>query len=671
MPKQKSSSSPDGRDDQKSPLSEGRRALSSPKTTRAKTARARTPQSTNASKGDQTGEGNNGTKKAKPSDGLRETMDSIVIAFVLAFLFRTFEAEAFVIPTGSMAPTLYGRHKDVDCEQCGFEFEVGASDELDRDNGSYYGPGRLNTAYCPNCRYENEVRNLPVYKGDRILVNKFPFEMSDPERFDVIVFKYPEQPGTNYIKRLIGLPGESIKIERGNIYARKSEEEKWNILRKQNPDKQRALQIPVYDDNHPPLGLLQHGFPERFAAMNRTGERNNGLAGWTNADNGWEADTQKRRYAISASKTQGKKAAWLRYRHMIPRDGDWDTVLRGTPELLLVEPVKPSLISDFCGYNTYTNAYSAVAEFGSFWVGDLTVSFQAYLEDVTDQSRLLIDLNEGVRNYHCTIQPSTGIATLSYFDSSLNPDDPEEVILGSQETPMKSGGNYQVTFANVDNRLCLWINNRLIDFGEAAEYKDTESKGPTDGDLTPIGIGTRHLSAEITDLQIDRDIYYRAEQLPESREYHGHDNPDRIPDGGQVLHEHRRQGMLNSKLSDPAKWRGSYDSDSRVAIFPALADDEYFVLGDNSPRSQDSRIWSNHNRRAPRRHAVPRSALVGKAFYIYWPHGVPFGNDGKGFPILYHKTVEGQHPTVNNQPDPYPSFVLPFYPQVTRMQRIR
>ena len=45
----------------------------------------------------------------------RETVESLVIAFTLALLFRAFEAEAFVIPTGSMAPTLMGRHKDLDC----------------------------------------------------------------------------------------------------------------------------------------------------------------------------------------------------------------------------------------------------------------------------------------------------------------------------------------------------------------------------------------------------------------------------------------------------------------------------------------------------------------------------------------------------------------------------
>ena len=60
---------------------------------------------------------------------MRETVESIVIAFVLAFLFRTFEAEAFVIPTGSMAPTLMGRHKDVDCPKCGYRYQVSASEE--------------------------------------------------------------------------------------------------------------------------------------------------------------------------------------------------------------------------------------------------------------------------------------------------------------------------------------------------------------------------------------------------------------------------------------------------------------------------------------------------------------------------------------------------------------
>ena len=59
-------------------------------------------------------------KKDKPADGgWRETVESVAMAIILALLFRGFVAEAFVIPTGSMAPTLMGRHKDVKCPECG------------------------------------------------------------------------------------------------------------------------------------------------------------------------------------------------------------------------------------------------------------------------------------------------------------------------------------------------------------------------------------------------------------------------------------------------------------------------------------------------------------------------------------------------------------------------
>ena len=60
-------------------------------------------------------------------DSMRETLESIAVAFILAFLFRTFVAEAFVIPTGSMATTLMGRHKDIECPNCKFRYETSAS----------------------------------------------------------------------------------------------------------------------------------------------------------------------------------------------------------------------------------------------------------------------------------------------------------------------------------------------------------------------------------------------------------------------------------------------------------------------------------------------------------------------------------------------------------------
>ena len=66
-----------------------------------------------------------------PNHALRETVESIALAVILAFLFRAFVAEAFVIPTGSMAPTLMGQHKDVQCPECGYWYQAGASIEID------------------------------------------------------------------------------------------------------------------------------------------------------------------------------------------------------------------------------------------------------------------------------------------------------------------------------------------------------------------------------------------------------------------------------------------------------------------------------------------------------------------------------------------------------------
>ncbi len=126
---------------------------------------------------------------------IRETIESVAIAFVLAFLFRTFEAEAFVIPTGSMAPTLMGRHKDVRCKICDYPYQVSASEEVTREGQSKTNNDQIASCTCPMCRYTMEIdgRNpAPSYSGDRIIVNKFSYQFDDPKRWDVIVFYYPE-----------------------------------------------------------------------------------------------------------------------------------------------------------------------------------------------------------------------------------------------------------------------------------------------------------------------------------------------------------------------------------------------------------------------------------------------------------------------------------------------
>ena len=55
-------------------------------------------------------------------------------------------------------------------------------------------------------------------EGDRILVNKFIYRFTQPKRGDVIVFIYPEDKSKDFIKRLVGLPGDVVEIKGGSIY---------------------------------------------------------------------------------------------------------------------------------------------------------------------------------------------------------------------------------------------------------------------------------------------------------------------------------------------------------------------------------------------------------------------------------------------------------------------
>lgn len=58
-----------------------------------------------------------------------------------------------------------------------------------------------------------------IHDGDSLIVDKITYRFGDPERFDIIVFPFEYQQDTYYIKRIIGLPGESVRIdEDGNIY---------------------------------------------------------------------------------------------------------------------------------------------------------------------------------------------------------------------------------------------------------------------------------------------------------------------------------------------------------------------------------------------------------------------------------------------------------------------
>ncbi|MEX0979099.1 MAG: signal peptidase I, partial [Pirellulales bacterium] len=208
------------------------------------------------------------------SRGMRETIESIAIALALAFLFKTFEAEAFVIPTGSMAPTLMGRHKDVACPQCGYPYSASGSDEADHNGNERLDPGtQVVATTCPLCRFamsvdplaeENRGRDSsPSYSGDRIWVSKVPYHFSEPRRFDVIVFRYPLEAETYYIKRLVGLPGETVRIRHGDLFVKQQGESEFSIVRKP-PDKLLAMAQIVHDSDYVGQELVDRKWPARW-----------------------------------------------------------------------------------------------------------------------------------------------------------------------------------------------------------------------------------------------------------------------------------------------------------------------------------------------------------------------------------------------------------------------
>ncbi len=448
-----------------------------------------------------------------PTDGwertIRESIESVVVAFVLAFLFRTFEAEAFVIPTGSMAPTLQGRHKDLVCPECGLGYRVGASGEVDdeiqgmqnRLRDPRLEPGErdalrrkikgkeLVEGTCPNCRFPMEIdpdssegRKWPAYNGDRILVAKFPYDFADPKRWDVVVFRYPGNGQMNYIKRLVGLPRETVMIEQGDIHVKKADQPQFEIVHKP-ASKVWAMAQLVYNNDYVVDTLTTAGWPLRWQPMGPAGAQ------------AWESSDGGRSYAIAAGEEEG----WIRYQHFTPNDHDWQELER---QGHFARTPLPHLITDFYAYNTgeQRDRLGDGGNAGLHWVGDLML--EATLETHGEQGTVALDLVKGGRHFRCNFELASGQASLSI--------DGVPGFAPQAQTALRGAGSHRVAFANVDQQLLLWVDGRLAKFSVPTTYDDLENDLPTVDDLAPAGIAARGAAIKAEHLLLKRDVYYIA-----------------------------------------------------------------------------------------------------------------------------------------------------------------
>jgi hypothetical protein len=102
-------------------------------------------------------------KPVEVKDTFRELIETIVFVVVLVLMLKTFLAEAFVIPTGSMADTLLGYHYKVRCEECGKDNLVNASSEAEAPPG--FRVPLITKSQCQNCGHLNTLRNPEQLRG--------------------------------------------------------------------------------------------------------------------------------------------------------------------------------------------------------------------------------------------------------------------------------------------------------------------------------------------------------------------------------------------------------------------------------------------------------------------------------------------------------------------------
>ncbi|MEC9373490.1 MAG: S26 family signal peptidase [Planctomycetota bacterium] len=479
----------------------------------------------------------------QPEESVKQTVILVIVALIIAFIFRSFLVEPFVIPTGSMAPTLLGAHTLQRNDANGNAWTVNVWDE-------------------PTVAVHDPVTHLPIDRpsqriraGDRILVLKHLYALREPRRWEVVVFKNPEGAGENFIKRLVGLPNEEVWVVDGDIFAREIEDDgsasqRWTIRRK---------------PGHLQSSLWSTIFSSEWTPADPPADWQSPWIG-----DGWIRDGATRSF-------DSARPAYLSW-----DDVSWDDD---------GEAVWP--IDDWVAYNDDpANRFLRKR----FPTSDLRM--RAGVEPFAASLSISALLQTRGHHFEGLIGADGAITLRMRADQSDdNAEQPWRVLAESRIDPLEPGKVANIAFAHVDQALELWVDGERV---ARAEY-DWTAEDRLDRSLLESAEALGRFGLADPTKYIKPKIRWRFEGAP--------------------LRLHRI-GLDRDLHYQPTL---SFSEPGRATNEPfRLGPDDFFVLGDNSAASRDSRLWDTVDpwvARAvdPREGVVPRELMIGRAFFVYFP----------------------------------------------------
>jgi signal peptidase I len=463
------------------------------------------------------------SKKDKPDKGSghpwRDNIEAITMAIIVAVMLKYFVVEAYKIPTGSMQPTLLG-HK-------------------------------------------------PTGIFDRIIVDKLSYHYRDPMRWEVVVFKYPLDRSKNFIKRLVGMPGEQLRIHLGDLWTRPDDASEWTVLRRPKP-----VQREVWKRIDPA--------DPRYAAW-----RAETAAGWT-----------------------------IDGRHTVHARGDGSVLL----------PSDRGSVVD-----SYSDGYPGVLgskltkQFQPNEVGDLRLT--GSVEALAGCRAVQLELREGDSRYLFELPGPAAPedARPGILVESLRPTATEPIAHVRTDAPRRLATGRGVDFAvqNMDDRLTFEIDGEEVLALDVAPAVDQSSWFQ----LHCIGEG-----ADFTDLEVYRDIYYLD---------YG-EGQWTIPEGSYFMLGDNTQDSSDSRLWVLQSWRlpGSEgDGVVRANFIESFDPNQRHPVAVTGDPIRGTMIWLRDEwgelHVFPQASAerlgfenasfVPRNLITGRAVMVFWPYAPSLG----------------------------------------------